>query len=106
MKRPLCEAVGAALTATGSTVTSAGLILAATFAVVAVTGSTDQVRQLGLGIAVGVLLDTFMVRTLLVPSLVVLLGRRNWWPSPLARAMAPAVRLEADPAASPGALVS
>lgn len=104
MERPLREAIAAALTATGSTVTAAGLILAATFAVVGVTGSSDQVRQLGVGIAVGVLLDTFLVRTLLVPSLAMLLGRRNWWPSSLARAMAPAARPGADPSASPGAL--
>jgi RND superfamily putative drug exporter len=85
LTRSLHDAIAHALNATGSTVTSAGTILAATFAVVAVTGSTDQIRQLGTGIAVGVLLDTFLVRTLLVPSIVVLLGRWNWWPSPLAR---------------------
>jgi RND superfamily putative drug exporter len=85
LKRSLHEAISHALNATGSTVTSAGMILAATFAVVGVTGSSDQIRQLGVGIASGVLLDTFLVRTLLVPSIVVLLGRWNWWPSALAR---------------------
>ena len=84
-KRRLHEAIGIALNATGTTVTSAGMILAATFAVVAVTGSSEQVRQLGAGIASGVLLDTFLVRTLLVPAIVVLLGRWNWWPSRLGR---------------------
>jgi len=74
---------------TGTTVTSAGLILAATFGVAALAGSGDQVRQLAGGIAVGVLLDTFLVRTLLVPSVVALLGRWNWWPSHLARAPRP-----------------
>ncbi len=86
VKQTLHDAIAHALNATGSTVTSAGLILAATFAVVGVTGSTDQVRQLGVGIAAGVLLDTFLVRTLLVPAVVALLGRWNWWPSPLSRA--------------------
>jgi RND superfamily putative drug exporter len=40
-----------------------------------------QLQSIGLGLALGVLLDTFGVRTLLVPSIVVLLGRWNWWPS-------------------------
>ncbi len=43
-----------------------------------------QTREIGLGLAAGVLLDTFLVRTLLIPSLVVLIGRWNWWPSRLA----------------------
>jgi RND superfamily putative drug exporter len=68
--------------ATGTTVTSAGLILAGTFGVLTATGST-QVQEIGLGLAAGILLDTFFVRTLLVPSVVVLLGRWNWWPSKL-----------------------
>ncbi len=93
-KRRLHDAIAIALNATGTTVTSAGMILAATFAVVAVTGSSEQVRQLGAGIASGVLLDTFLVRTLLVPSIVVLLGRWNWWPSPMGRAPAPALLSE------------
>jgi RND superfamily putative drug exporter len=87
--RSLHDAIAQALSATGSTVTSAGMILSATFAVVGVTGSSEEVRQLGVGIAAGVLLDTFLVRTLLVPSVVVLLGRWNWWPSSLARRSAP-----------------
>ena len=44
-----------------------------------------QLQAIGLGLALGVLLDTFGVRTLLVPSIVVLLGRWNWWPSRLGR---------------------
>ena len=72
-----------AVEATGTTVTSAGLILAGTFGVLTATGNT-QVQEIGLGLAAGILLDTFFVRTLLVPSVVVLLGRWNWWPSKLA----------------------
>jgi putative drug exporter of the RND superfamily len=89
-KGTLHDAIAHALNATGTTVTSAGMILAATFGVAGILASTEQLRQLGIGIALGVLLDTFLVRTLLVPSVVVLLGRWNWWPSALARRAHPA----------------
>jgi putative drug exporter of the RND superfamily len=77
---PLGRAVSVALGFTGTTVTSAGLVLSGTFGVLAV-GSSGQVQQIATGLALGVLLDTFIVRTLLVPSTVVLLGRWNWWPA-------------------------
>ncbi len=84
-KRPLRQAVVRAVGATGPTVTSAGLVLAGTFIVLAIAGGrgsgNSQVRQIGFGLAVGILLDTFVVRTVLVPSTVSLLGRWNWWPS-------------------------
>jgi RND superfamily putative drug exporter len=86
---PLRQAVARAVHATGTPVTSAGLILAATFGVAGLTGPNDQVKQLGSAIALGVLLDTFLVRTMLVPSTVVLLGRWNWWPSSLSRRTSP-----------------
>jgi len=89
---PLREAVGRALSVTGTTVTSAGLVLAGTFGVLAVVGSgsagAQNVRTIvdvGVGLALGVLMDTFGVRTLLVPSAAVLIGRWNWWPSRLGR---------------------
>jgi RND superfamily putative drug exporter len=82
--RPLAEAVRVAVGSTGTTVTSAGLILAGTFVVLTIA-TTGSIRQVGIGLAVGVLLDTFLVRTLIVPSVVVLLGRWNWWPSHLYR---------------------
>jgi RND superfamily putative drug exporter len=95
---PLRAAVTRALTLTGTTVTSAGLVLAGTFAVFAVVGGRgsggSMVIDVGTGVAAGILLDTFLVRTLLVPSAVVLLGRWNWWPSRLSRQ--PAVRPEAE----------
>jgi uncharacterized membrane protein YdfJ with MMPL/SSD domain len=62
-------------------VTSAGTILAGTFAVLGLVGGNSQAQQLGFAIAFGVVLDTFFVRTLLVPSIAMLLGQRNWWPS-------------------------
>ncbi len=80
----LREAVTAALNATGSTVTSAGLVLAGTFAVLGFSSAgSAQVQEIGFGLALGILMDTFLVRTLLVPSIVVLLGKHNWWPSKL-----------------------
>jgi len=82
---PLREAIQRALHATGTTITSAGVILAGTFAVSGILGSTSQLRQIGWAIALGVLMDTFLVRTLLVPSTALLLGRWNWWPSKLGR---------------------
>jgi RND superfamily putative drug exporter len=91
-RMPLPEAVGRALSVTGTTVTSAGLVLAGTFGVLAIVGSgsagAQNVRTIvdvGVGLALGVLMDTFLVRTLLVPSAVVLIGRWNWWPSRLGR---------------------
>jgi len=84
---PLREAVARALSATGTTVTSAGLVLAGTFGVFAIVGGSgsggSMVIDVGVGLAIGILMDTFLVRTLLVPSAVVLLGRWNWWPSRL-----------------------
>jgi RND superfamily putative drug exporter len=78
-----------AVGATGPTVTSAGLVLAGTFVVLAVVGGSGQgneeIRVIGIGLAVGILLDTFVVRTVLVPSIVELLGRWNWWPSRMSR---------------------
>jgi putative drug exporter of the RND superfamily len=87
-KMPLRQAVTHALSVTGTTVTSAGMVLAGTFLVLALEGGTgkagsSQVLDIGVGLALGILMDTFLVRTLLVPSTVVLLGRWNWWPSKL-----------------------
>ncbi|HZR49569.1 MAG TPA: MMPL family transporter [Streptosporangiaceae bacterium] len=89
---PLRDAVGRALAVTGTTVTSAGLVLALTFGVLALVGSGSAgpanvrtIVDVGVGLALGVLMDTFLVRTLLVPSAVVLIGRWNWWPSRLGK---------------------
>jgi RND superfamily putative drug exporter len=88
--RPLREAVSHAVGTTGTTVTSAGLVLAGTFSVFALVGGRQsggsQIVDVGVGLALGILMDTFVVRTILVPCTVVLLGRWNWWPSKLSRA--------------------
>ncbi|WP_217211325.1 MMPL family transporter [Streptomyces sp. AC550_RSS872] len=87
------EPGSAALTAlrtTGGVIASAGLVLAATFAVLTSMPLVPLV-ELGFVIAVGVLLDTFLVRTYLVTSASVALGRRVWWPGRLSRAPEPPV---------------
>jgi RND superfamily putative drug exporter len=68
-----------ALRRTGGVITSAGIILAGTFLVLT-TLPLRELYQLGIVVALGVLLDTFVVRGLLVPGIVILLGRRTWWP--------------------------
>ena len=73
-----------ALAVTGGVITSAGLVLAATFGALAVLPLLILV-QLAFIVGFGVLLDTFVVRTLVVPAAVHLLGDRTWWPSRLAR---------------------
>jgi RND superfamily putative drug exporter len=64
---------------TGRVITSAGLILAGTFGVL-IFAPMPNLRQIGFAIGFGIILDTFIVRTLLVPSATVLLGDRVWWP--------------------------
>ena len=82
-EKTLNKAVTKAIGITGTTVTSAGLILAGTFTILGLVGGNEQVQQIGFGVAFAILLDTFFVRTLLVPSIVALLGKWNWWPSKL-----------------------
>jgi RND superfamily putative drug exporter len=82
-KVTLRQAITRSIGVTGTTVTSAGLILAGTFGVLGLVGGESDVQQIGYSIAFGILLDTFFVRTLFVPSIAVLLGKWNWWPSKL-----------------------
>lgn len=77
------DATLGALHSTGGVITSAGVVLAATFSVL-MNMPLVQLAELGFVIAVGVLLDTFVVRTFLVTSAALLLGRRVWWPGRLA----------------------
>ena len=79
---PLKEATGRALARTGPVITSAGLILAGTFSAL-MTLPLEELVQLGFAVAAGVLIDTFVTRTLIVPALVAIFGRWTWWPSPL-----------------------
>jgi RND superfamily putative drug exporter len=97
---PTVEAVKRAIGSTGTAVTTAGLILGGTFAAFGLAApggeAGNQMHQIGYGIAAGILLDTFLVRTLLVPTTVVLLGRRTWWPSRLSKKGIPEPREELE----------
>lgn len=77
---PPREALRVALTRSGGVISSAGLILAATFAVLT-TQPIRELFQFGLAMAIGILLDTFVIRPLLVPAIMRLLGSRALWPS-------------------------
>jgi RND superfamily putative drug exporter len=81
------EAVVGAMARTGRLVTCAALILAVSF--ISLTTNPDiVVRMIASGLAVGMLVDVLVVRTLLVPALVAIMGRWNWWmPAGLARAL-------------------
>jgi RND superfamily putative drug exporter len=69
-----------ALAATGGVITSAGIILAGTFSVL-MTLPVSFTFDLGLMVALGILLDTFIVRTIMVPAAVEVIGDKIWWPS-------------------------
>jgi RND superfamily putative drug exporter len=80
--RGFTEGLRHAVTRTGGVITSAGLILAATFGAL-MSQPFDALFQFGFAMCAGILLDTFIVRGLLVPAIVRLLGRRSWWPTRL-----------------------
>jgi RND superfamily putative drug exporter len=74
-----------ALAVTGGVITSAGVVLAATFAVLGILPLVF-LAELGFAVAFGVLLDTMLVRSVLVPALAYDIGKKIWWPSKLAKA--------------------
>ena len=74
------RAIVTALARTGGVITSAGVLLAAVFAVLGVL-PIITLTQLGIVVGFGILLDTLLVRTVLVPALVTLVGPRFWWPA-------------------------
>jgi RND superfamily putative drug exporter len=79
------EAVALGVARTGRVVTAAAILMAVAIGAFA-TSSISFIQQIGIATATGVLLDAFVVRTLLVPSLMALLGKWNWWsPKPLRR---------------------
>jgi RND superfamily putative drug exporter len=76
---PTRKAVITALATTGGVITSAGILLAAVFTVLGVL-PIITLTQIGIVVGFGILLDTLLVRTVLVPAMVTLLGDRFWWP--------------------------
>ena len=77
--RELRPGIRVASARTGTVITSAGLILAGTFGAL-VTSPLQLLFQVGLAVGLGVLIDTFIVRSLLVPALTAFIGERAWWP--------------------------
>ncbi len=69
-----------AVSATGGVITSAGIVLAAVFCVLGIL-PLIVMAQLGIIVGLGILLDTFVVRTLVIPALFELIGDRIWWPT-------------------------
>lgn len=79
---PINEAIEIGLAKTGGVISSAGLILAATFAVL-ITQPIMELYMFGATVAIGILIDTFLVRTVLVPSIMMKLGKWSLWPQKL-----------------------
>ena len=78
--RPVRAGIRIASARTGAVITAAGLILAGTFASL-VVAPLQILFQVGVAVAIGVLIDTLIVRSVLVPAITALLGERSWWPS-------------------------
>ncbi len=84
LKHGTREGMLRALAVTGGVITSAGIVLAGTFSVLAVLPLVF-LTEIGFVVAFGVLLDTFLVRSVLVPAIVMKMGPKVWWPSELAK---------------------
>ncbi len=97
-RRPLREAIRYAAPRASRTITVAGLTLAGSFALLALI-PIRPMRELAFVMAVGILIDSFLVRSILVPSLIAAFGRASWWPSsPPRPAAEPAPRMREEPA--------
>jgi RND superfamily putative drug exporter len=94
LKHGTREGMLRALAVTGGVITSAGIVLAGTFSVLAILPLVF-LTEIGFVVAFGVLLDTFIVRSVLVPALVLRVGPKVWWPSRLARDDGAEARAEA-----------
>jgi RND superfamily putative drug exporter len=103
MLRGLRAGTVKALTATGGVLTSAGIILAGTFLIL-LSQPVKDLAEISIGVALGVLIDTFLVRTALVPGLTLWIGPKAGWPGPrwtASSAVPPATRPERVAAGQP-----
>jgi RND superfamily putative drug exporter len=90
------DAVTRGLAITGRTITAAALIMILVFGSF-ILGGQLVIKEFGLGLAVAVAVDAFLIRIGIVPAIMFLLGRSNWWlPGPLARIL-PRLPLEDEP---------
>ncbi len=80
----ILKGVRVASSKTGGIITTCGIILAGTFAT-QIFAPLQLLAQVGVAVAIGILIDTFVVRAILVPAIATLVGRWNWWPSKLGR---------------------
>jgi putative drug exporter of the RND superfamily len=95
------RAVTAGQAETGRVITAAGLIMILIYVAAGLINKSLEIEEVGIGFAVAIVIDAFVVRTVLVPSLMHLFGRRNWWlPAWLDRFL-PTVEIEGAPAAVP-----
>jgi putative drug exporter of the RND superfamily len=78
------QAVGFGISRSAGVVTSAAIVMVSVFAIFA-TLSMNEMKQMGVGLAVAVFLDAMVIRVLVLPSLMTLLGRANWWPGRIGR---------------------
>lgn len=88
------DAVAEGITRSAGVVTSAAAVMVTVFAVFAALRMIDM-KQMGVGLAAAVLIDAVVIRIVVLPALMALLGRANWWPSRLSRATEPRVTLPA-----------
>ncbi len=90
------DAVTRGLAITGRTITAAAIIMILVFGSF-ILGGEQIIKEFGLGLAVAVAVDAFLIRIAIVPALMFLLGRSNWWlPAPLARVL-PRLPMEEEP---------
>jgi RND superfamily putative drug exporter len=95
-------AVARGLESTARTITSAALVMVTVFAAFA-AGRLVPFKEMGLGLAAAVLIDATLVRTILVPAVMRLVGRRNWWMPPVVDRWLPAIAIEAPAEDTPAA---
>ena len=91
------DAVREGIVSSAGTVTSAALVMVSVFSIFAALHMVEM-KELGVGLAVAVLVDALLIRTIVLPSLMVLLGHRNWWPGRMPSAPERATDQELVPA--------